>query len=81
MNNIFNICGTEVVNNILFLLKRGRHGRDRMVAGFTPTSEINSYPRTLLCSNHSHDEVYSIQQCGFLPVAQFPPPIKLTSTI
>ena len=57
MNNIFNICGTEVVNNILFLLKRGRHGRDRMVAGFTPTSP-------------SHDEVYSIQQCGFLPVVQ-----------
>ena len=43
MNNIFNICGTEVVNNIVFLLKRGRHGRDRMVAGFTPTSEISSY--------------------------------------
>jgi hypothetical protein len=68
-----------------------KHGRDRMVVGFS-TTFMQSVPITtkVVSSNPVHGEVYSIQHYvikfvsdlrqvgGFL---QFPPPIKLTTTI
>ena len=70
----------------------GRHGRDRMVVGFTTTCAISAYhqktceivPRswrgvrnTTLC-----DKVSDLRQVGgFLRVIRFPPPIKMTASI
>jgi hypothetical protein len=71
---------------------RGCRGRHRMVARFTATCAISTYPITtkVLSSNSVHGEVYSIQNyvikfasdllqvVGFLWVLRFPLPIKLT---
>jgi hypothetical protein len=69
---------------------------DRMVVRFTATCVLMqsvSIDTKVMSSNAAHGEVYSIQFYvikfdsdlrqigGFLRVLQFPPPIKLTSTI
>ena len=68
-----------------------RHGRDRMVVQL-PVQSV-SITTKVVRSNPVHGEVYSIQHyvikivnglrqvCGFLRVLQFPPPIKLITTI
>ena len=72
---------------------RGRRGRDRMVVGFTTSYAINAYLHQRCEFESCSGEVYSIQNYvinfvsdlrqvgGFLRVLQFPPPIKLTTTI
>ena len=69
----------------------GRHGRDRMVVGLITTYAISAYH--FVSSNPVYGEVYSIQHYvitfvsdlrqvgGFLLVLQFPPQIKLITTI
>jgi hypothetical protein len=66
-----------------------------MIVGFSVQLPVQSVPITtkVVSSNPVHGEVYSIQHyvikflsdlkqiCGFLQVLQFPPPIKLTTTI
>jgi hypothetical protein len=66
-----------------------------MVVGFTLQLPVQLVPiiSKVVISNPVHDEVYSIQHyvikfvsdlrkiSGFLLVLQFPPPIKLTTTI
>jgi len=46
---------------ITFTTKRGRHGRDRMVVGFTTTYATSAYHHKIVSSNPTHCEVYSIQ--------------------
>ena len=72
---------------------RGRHGRDRMVVGFTTTVRLVPITTKVVSSNPVHCEVYLIQHyviklvsnlrqaSGFLWLLQFPPPVKLTTTI
>jgi hypothetical protein len=68
---------------------QGHHGRDRMVIGLTTIYAITT---KVLSLNPTHGEVYSIQHVikfvgelrqvsSFLWVLQFPPLIKLTTTI
>ena len=71
-----------------------RHGHDRMVIGFT-TTPMKSVPITtnVVSLNPANGEVYSIQHYvikfvsdlqqvgGFRRVLQFPPSIKMTTTI
>jgi len=54
----------------------GRHGRDRMVVGFTTNCAINAYHHYVInfVSNLRQDG-------GFLRVHWFAPQIKLTATI
>ena len=70
---------------------RGRCGRDRMVFGFTTTCVINAYHHWR-CEFDSRswgdildtpvcDQVCRWLTTGFLRVLQFPPPIKLTTTL
>ena len=61
----------------VYLMKRGRRGRDHMVVGFTTTYAISAY-------NHWCTTIYD-KVCQWLAtgrwfslVFQFPPPIKLT---
>jgi hypothetical protein len=53
---------------------RGRHGRDRMVVGFTTTYAISAY-------HHKSCEFRSRSWRGVLRVLRFPPLVKLTATI
>jgi hypothetical protein len=76
---------------IILKTYRGRRGRDRTVVGFITTYAFST--TNVVASNPAHGEVYSIQHSvikfvsdlrqvsGFLQVLQFPPPIKLTTTI
>ena len=70
-----------------------RHGRDRMVVGFTTSYAISAYHH-LRCEFESRSGgMYSVQfyvmkfvsdmqqVSGFLRVLRFPPPIKLTTPI
>ena len=63
-----------------------RHGRDRIVVGFTTTYAINSYH--VVNSNLARYNNYVIKFVsdlrpvgGFLRVLRFPPQIKLAATI
>ena len=70
-----------------------RRGRDRMEVGLQLHVQSMPIPSSVVSTNPTHCEVYSIQHyvikfvsdlrmvCGFLRVHRFPPPIKLTSTI
>ena len=81
-------CMKSWMLNSKCLKRRGCHGRDHMVVGFTTTCAISAYQAVSL--NLVHGKVYLIQHyvikfvsdlrqvCGFL---WFPPPIKLTATI
>jgi hypothetical protein len=84
---IYYICNVGLIQNIslnIFLKVWGRHGRERMVVGFTTTCAIK-----VVGSNPVDGEVYSIQHYvikfvsdlrqvgGFLRVLRFPPPIKI----
>ena len=90
-NSLINTCIYFILEYINTL--RGRRGRDLMVVGFTTTCAISAYYHKS-CEFETHSgEVYSIQHYvikiisdlwqvgGFLWVLQFPPPIKLTTTI
>jgi hypothetical protein len=80
---------------LIYLLNyaRDRHGRDRVVVGFTTTYEISAYHHTscefeprswrgVLDTFYVIKFVSDLQQVGgFLRVVTFPPPIKLTVTI
>jgi hypothetical protein len=70
----------------------GRRGHDRMVVGFTTTYAISAYHHCVCCEFESRSgrgvQHYVInfvsdlrQVCCFLQDLQFPPPIKLTTTI
>ena len=71
---------------------RGRHGRDRMIVGFT-TKQSVPITINIVSLNRVHGEVCSIQHYvikfasgwwqggGFLLVLWFPPSIKLTAMI
>jgi hypothetical protein len=73
-----------------FELEEGRHGRERMVAGFTTTYGISAYHHSS-CEFKSHSgKVYSMQhyvikfvsdlrQIG--DILRFPPTIKLAASI
>ena len=70
-----------------------RHGRHRMVVGFTATCTISAYHHKVVNSNPAHVEVNSIQfyvikfvsdlrqVSNYLRVLRFPPQITLTATI
>jgi len=76
-------------------LYRGRHGRERVVVGFTTTCTIQAVPITtnVVSSNPAHGEAYSIQHYvtkfvndlrqvgGFLWALRVLPPIKLSFTM
>ena len=82
----------EIIYFYLYCLGAGRHGRDRMVVGFTTTCAIRAYHHESCEFEPVHGEVYLIQHYvikfvsnlrqvdGFLQVLRFPPPIKLTAT-
>jgi hypothetical protein len=89
----FVICNIITSFYIIWLLYRwrGRHGRDRMVVGFTTTCGISAYHHWC-CEFESRTgrgvQHYVIkfvsdlrQVSGFLRVLRFPPPLKLTTTI
>jgi hypothetical protein len=68
----------------------GRHGRDRMVVGYTTTYAISAYHHrcgfeSLPGRGVQHYMIKFVsdlrQAGGFLWVLRFPPPIKLTTTI
>ena len=84
---IYYICNVGLIQNIslnIFFKVWGRHGRERMVVGFTTTCAIKVVGSSLV-----DWEVYSIQHYvikfvsdlrqvgGFLRVLLFPPPIKI----
>jgi hypothetical protein len=82
-------CNLGICLIILFQGWQGHHGRDRMVIGLTTIYAITT---KVLSLNPTHGEVYSIQHVikfvgelrqvsSFLWVLQFPPLIKLTTTI
>ena len=77
----------------IYYLLRVRHGRDRMVVGFTSTCAVSAYYHwscefeshswqgvldTILCDKFVSDMQ---QVSGFLRVLRFPQTIKLTCTI
>ena len=79
--------------NVNSYLRRGRHGRDPMVVGFTTTYAIGTYHYWHCEFEPLWDELILIQHyvikfvsnmlqvCGYLWVLWFPPPIKLTAMI
>jgi hypothetical protein len=90
------VCGeadnsNEKVRLELYLHWRGCRGHGRMVVGFTTTYAISAYhhwcrgfdSRTRRDVQHYVIKFVSDlpQICGFHLVIQFPPPIKLTTTI
>ena len=78
---------------ILILMQGFRHGRDRMVVGFTSTYATSAYHPISCEFDSPSDKVYSIQHyvikfvsdlrqfSVFLWVLWFHPPIKLTAMI
>ena len=82
-----------LLDNTQIFLQDARHGRDRMVVGFTSTYAISAITTNVVSSNPADGELYSIKHnmikfvsdmrevSGFLRVLWFSPPIKLTTMI
>jgi hypothetical protein len=93
VRNIKILRQTTITHSFIPSKRRGCHGRDRMVLGFTTTYTISAY-HYLSCELESHsrrcalDAILFDKVCqgfaaggGFLRVLRFPLPLKLTTTI